>query len=329
MSNPSPNENVKEAIRPKPYRVDAPINKVQTIEIDGDIRYLFRHDFAALNSSNLEALLQREKDTVRVKEKMTKGRTRDRFDEFKADSQFYKVLIQSGGWRPFEMPPFDDEKFIPAEHRALYSQNGSNVWEPGWYELTREQMGGFVPERMKNAVDNFLQCKGEYVATSTGIAFMYEAGGLMRVRLNIGDPDDPAYKLLLDLRRPDSQRRSNFRQEFAYSIEETKGEGGKIETRINLEQGIKIFDEFFATCVDDPNHSLVVFEDRRSREERGLPPRPISAVPSAVEEEPEEEFAVRPYEDSMRGQFITQFNPMFKVEVAAAMVTSFSKTDRE
>lgn len=323
-------DKVREALRPRPYLVDAPVHKTQTVEMDGDIKYIFRHDFAALNAGNIEALLQREKDTTRVKEKLAKGKTRDRYDEHKADSQFYKVLIQSGGWRPASLMPYESDEFIPGEHRGLYAKNElTNIWEPGWYELTREDMGRFLVERQKNAVDNFLQCKGEYVPTATGIAFMYEAGGLMRVRLLVGDPEAPGYKLLFDLRRPDSTRRSNFRQEFAYIIDDTKAEGGKSETKINLEQGIKIFDEFFATCIDDDAHSQVVFTDKRTREERGLEPVAVSAVPPAEGEVEEEEFVVRPYEDALRSQFLAQFNPMYKVEVAAAMITSFSKTDRE
>jgi hypothetical protein len=38
---------------------------------------------------------------------------------------------------------------------------------------------------------------------------------------------------------------------------------------------------------------------------------------------------VRSYEDSLKGDFLRLFNPMFKVEIAAAMVTSFAQTDRE
>ncbi len=52
---------MSEALRPRPYRVDAPVHKVQTNEMDGDLSYIFRHDFAAMNAGNLEALLQREK----------------------------------------------------------------------------------------------------------------------------------------------------------------------------------------------------------------------------------------------------------------------------
>lgn len=301
-------------VRPRSYRVDAPVHKVQTLEIDGEIRYLFRHDFTRLDSSNFSLLTQHENDTMRVTEQIAKGQFRQKNRSLPADGNLYKALIQSGGWRPADLESVRDEESIPTSAREIYTRDGEKgVWEPGWFELTKEQMSEFVVERQSNAIARMLQANAEYVGAKPGdISFMFEKSGVMRIRLNIGDPEEPAYKLLLEMRRPDSKRRTRFREDFVYNVDHQgkpgkKNDFGKTETRIDLEQGYSIFKEFFARPIDDSEHSLIVFG-----EELNAP---------AV--------AVRPYTEEDKDNILSMLSPNYMVEVAAAMTAAFSKTDRE
>src|SRR6267143_1950487 len=193
-------------VRPSSYRVDAPIHKVQTVEYDGEIGYIFRHDLTRLDASNFPLLLQHENDTTRVTEQVAKGQFRSKTRSLPADANLYKALVTGGGWRPEKLESVRDEESIPMGLRELYSHNETKaLWEPGWYELTKEQMAEFVIERQSHAVANLLRGSADYVAsTSGGISFMFEKAGTMRVRLNIGDPEEPAYKILMELRRPES-----------------------------------------------------------------------------------------------------------------------------
>lgn len=315
------------APRPKPYQIDRLIHRVQTLDMDGDSKFLFRHDFARLDSSNVGILLDREKATKRITEKLGKGRTRARLRNDDADQAFYRALITGGGWRPFDLPEVQDEGLIPTEHRLLYKEaSADGIWRPGWMELDKETMIRFTSERMSEAIDRWLMAKGSTIATG-GIDFMFEQGGIMKLALAIGDFDTPAYKLLFDFRRPENKRRTRFKDDFAFAIDHSKGEMGKIETVIDLKQGISFFDEYFGSCPDDEAYSQIVFEDKRDFSEQGREPEPVSAVP--VEGEPEKKFSVRPYSEELRTDVIKYLNPHFKVELAAAAIQSFSKTDQE
>jgi hypothetical protein len=307
-------EDTMTATGKRPYLVDAPIHKVQTVEWDGDVGYLFRHDFTPLNASNLALLLQHENDTVRVTEQVAKGQFRSKSRSEPADANLYRALIQSGGWRPAELESYRDEESIPPAARGLYAfDENSKTWEPGWNELTKDQMAMFTAERMSHAVANLLRCRGEYMPSKGGIDFMFEQGGLMRVRLDIGDYDEPAYQVLLEARRPESKQRTRFRENFAFAVDhrpETgkKNDFGKTSTVIDLEQAVKMFDGQFTGIGTGPEYSQVVF-----------------LVPPANGGEP----TVAPYSDERRSDFLSLINPMFKVEVAAAMVQAFAVTDRE
>lgn len=320
-----------QATRPRPYRVDAPIHKIQTLDEDGDDKYLFRHDFTRLDGNNVGLLLKREKDTKRITEKMTKGRTRAKLRSADADKEFYSALITGGGWRPYGLDPKNDEKLIQPSMHEFYSLNQeTSLWEPGWKEMSREEMLILTSEKMSEAIERWLLCRGKKLS-SGGIDFMFEKGGIMKISLLLGDSDDPAYKLLFELRRPDSKRRTRFKEDFAYAIDHSKGgELGKIETVIDLQQGISFFDEYFATCPNgDPAYSQIVFEDKREFSEGGREPQPVSAVPPESGDQQDAELAVRPYSDDLREDLVTHLNPNFKVELAAAAIQSFSKTDQE
>jgi hypothetical protein len=338
-------------MKPRPYWVDQPTTKVQTLEADGDREVVFLHTFAALNAGNQQLIIQREKDTKRVTEKMTKGRVRPRLPkESEANHLFYSALIQGGGFRPKSLPAaVVDKGLIPSEAVQLYKQNGDGQWHADFFPLTAEQMKNFSVEYMESAIEQWFKVKGESVASSnslTDISFMFEQGGVIAVRLLIGDPENPAYRLKLLFRRPEQTRRSSFRDDFAYGIEHTKGEVGKLETVINLGQGISFCDEHFLGISTEPDtkpdgtivhYSDVVFTDTRSLDERlaaGEAPRNITAVdptPAATEEavaEPEE-LAFQPYTEGLRLRFLQSFHPMYKVEAAATVISAFKRADRD
>ncbi len=299
--------------RPASYRVDAPLRKVQSVEVDGENRYLFRHDFTRLDSSNFQLLKQHENDTMRESVQVAKGQFRRKTRSIPADSNLYKAIIQGGGWRPAGLEPVRDKDSIPSGAISLYSLNETtSMWEPGWADLNKEQMSNFVGERQSNAIQNLFDCVGEYVSSGMGIEFMYEKSGIMKVRLSIPDTEEPAYRLLMEMRRPESKRRLRFKEDFAYNVDHQPKPGkkddlGKTETRIDIEQGVDIFREFFSAPIDDPEHSLIVFGEELNFEK----------------------CPVRPYTEEDKELFLTTFDPNYMVEIAAAMVGSFSKTDRE
>jgi hypothetical protein len=207
----------------------------------------------------------------------------------------------------------------------------------------------FDVERMESAIERWFLCKGEIVASGRGfkdVSFIFDKGGVITVRLMIGDPEAPAYRLKLLFRRPEQQRRSGFRDEFAYNVDHTKGEQGKIETVINLKQGVGFTDEHFLGISTEPDtkldgtivyYSEVVFSDTRSVEERvaaGEAPRPVSAVEAdetiggGTQEQPEDVSFI-PYTEALRSRFLQSFHPMYKVEAAATAISSFKSISRD
>ena len=311
--------------KPAAYRVDSEIIKVQTLDDDGDNKYLFRHDFARLDSTNLDLLHKREKDTKRFTERMTKGRTRSRFRSDDADVTFYRSLIRGGGWRPHGITAKDNEDLIEPSMKAYYKQDENGIWQPTWMELDVATMLKLTPEKMSEAIERWFMCRGKKLASEQGnIDFMFEQGGTMDIEFLIGDFEQPAYRPAFRMRRPDSKRRTKFKEDFAYSIEQIKGDMGKIETVIDLRQAIGFFDEYFITCVDGDQFSEVLITDKTPT--NGSEPKAISAVPV----EGEEEFVnLVPYSDRLRTDFLATFNPHYKVEVAAATVQAFARTDQE
>jgi hypothetical protein len=304
------------ATRPQPYRVDSPVNRIQTIDADGDTKYLFRHDFLRLDASNVSILLDREKNTKRVTEKMTKGRSRFKLSAEDADKAFYCALVTGGGWRPYGLEPYTDKGLIPPSMIDFYAENvPEGRWEPTWKELDKPTMCSLTPEKMTEAIDRWLLSKGKSEAIGS-IDFMFEKGGIMNISLAIGDFDSPAYKLMFQMRRPDSKRRNRFKEDFAYGVDHSKGELGKTEMVIDLRQGISFFDEYFSTVSDLPDYSQVIFEDKRN-------------VAVGETEDPNRKLLFRPYTDELRSDFLALFNPHFKVEIAAATVQAFARTDQE
>jgi hypothetical protein len=340
--------------RPRPYLVNPATAKVQTLELDGDQRkLLFDHNLSCLNSSNFQLLLEKEKATKRVTEKMTKNRLRRHEPSSKPDAELYKTLIVSGAFRPYGLTEtYDEETTIPTRFRPFFEANGDGKFHVRPLPVERERMLGFSEERQKNALERYLECKGEVVSIArdeTDISFMFDDGGIMAVRLLIGDPESPAYRLKLLFHRPESTRRTNFKDDFAYGVEYTKGGLGKIETIIDLRQGYSFFQEHFTGISTEPDeqadgtiieYSEVVFRDTRSLETRlaaGQAPRPVSAVDDgeagenavAESEDTENQVEYVSYCDALRSQFLAEFNPMYGIEAAAAVVQSFGRTERD
>jgi hypothetical protein len=323
---------IEETNRPRPYKVDNPIHKVQTLDEDGDQKYIFRHDFARLDSSNVDLYVKREKDTVRVTEKIGKGRTRPRYHTDDADKEFYRALITGGGYRPYGLDPQRDEGLIAPSAREFYSFNDdTQLWEPGWKELGKDFFYQLTPEKMGEAIDAWFLCRGRKISQGT-LDFMLEKGGIIPIEFLIGDPDQPAYKLRFDIRRPANKKRTQFREDFAYPVDNSKGDVGKVEMNIDVAQGIRFFDEYFATCPDDPKFGEILFTDYREigEGENQREPRAISAVPSLDKEESlGADLPVRPYSEELRSDMLQYLLPPYKVEMAAAVVQAFSKTSQE
>lgn len=314
---------------PRPYQVDDPIMAVQTPDSIGGNRIVTRHVLAALTRDNFDLLVKREKDTKRVTERVGKDGRRHHSNETEADAVLYRALMESagkgGGWRPGGLTPVADLEMVEPSHRELFMENTeSGMWEPThWFEIPVGRMLTLNTERQAAAMQRALMCKAEHAPDELDISFMFEEAGVMRMRFLIGDPEEPAYRLLMNIRRPESQRRAKFRDSFAYSIDRTKAEGGKSEMRIDLHQGVGFFDEHFGTILEDPAYSQVTM---RAPTRVSDEPTPISAVPV----EGEDEFVPRvPYTDSMRGQFLKHFNPYFRVEIASTTVLAFNNTDRD
>jgi hypothetical protein len=287
---------------------------------------------------------------------MTKGRFRPRLPkEDEANKTFYRALIRGGGFRPMELPPsVIDLGTVPAEAHEIYTKSG-DIYRAGFFPLTVEEMKEFDVERMERAIDRWFKCNGEVVSSGRGlkdIRFMQAKGGIIKVRLNIGDPENPAYRIKAHFRKPEQHKRFDFKQEFAYNIDHTVGEQGKIETVINLEQGIAFTNEHFIGISTEPDtdkhgklieYSKVVLTDTRTVEERieaGEQPRPTSAVEvdDVAEDgktghdgttEQDEVIHLLDYDDSLRQRFLDALHPMFKVEMAATAVASFQSANRE
>lgn len=311
-----------------PYVIDQPTNKVVTIEKNGDTRFLFMHEFKQLNSTNFPLLVKKEKDTVRFSQTIARGKRRPRFDETKADTALYKEIIVGGGWRPYGLEPVKSMDMVLPANRSFYKEDpNTGTFMPSWQEVARAKCMELTPEKMKRAIDNYLQCSGEVVSVGEGIEFMFEQGGTMLVKLKIGDPDEPSYQFLIEMRRPDSQRRSNFKDSFAYAVEDTTGEQAKVETVINLRSGATFFSEHFSSLPETENgYNPVMFLDERTVAE-SVQDGDVPAQRSAVEGNTME--GLKPYTDELKSYFMQNMNPMHQVEIAAAVVSHFSKTDQD
>lgn len=340
------------AAKPRPLWIDQPIHRVQTIEPDGEREVVFEYQFSALNTGNERLLHDRENDIERVTLKLTKQRFRQKLPkEIEANRTFFCAVVRGGGFRPDVLPAtVIDLASVPAEAHEIYSLNGDGAYHAGFFPLDVEEIREFDVERMEHGIERWFQCNGEVVASGRGlkdIEFMKARGGVITVRLLIGDRDAPDYRIKALFRRPDANRRYDFKDRFAYNVDHTKGEQGKIETVISLKEGIDFFGEHFIGISTEPDldkdgrlieYSEVVFTDTRSLEERmaaGEAPRLTSAVePHADPGETDLEVSPEavnflPYEEALRSRFVAACHPMWKVEMSATAISSFQSANRE
>lgn len=266
----------------KPYAVNKSFFKVQDIFKDDDVKYAVTVEFKRLDSSNFRLLLNKEKDTERLQETLTKNRTRDRLDVDTAHENFFNAIALKGWLKA------DDD----LEEELTYQEV---------LELNIEQ---------KTALNiRYLDCKGKVqkVVGAGKHDFLFNREGHMIVEFLIGDPEKPIWTILLRIKRPKQGKRSKFREDFAYGVTNRAGDLPITKTVIDLSGGVRFFDEFFETVINDPNYSPVHFlkED--------------GTLDHVYEEGNEED----------RKLFLQYFNPHFKVENAGSVVAKFTKSGRE
>jgi hypothetical protein len=278
-------EEIQDRSKPKPYPVNKPSYKVQDSFSEDDSKYVLTVEYKRLDSQNFRLLLEKEKNTKRITETLTKNRSRERLNVDDAHDQFFDAIAIQGWLKENDG---EDEKL---EYRALT-------------ELTIER---------KIALNvKFLDCKA-IVKHTVGAGkhdFLFERDGHMIIEFLIGDPDFPLWKLLMKVKRPKQSKRSKFRDDFAYGITSRGGDLPITETYIDLSSGVRLFDEFFDTIINDGNYSEVAF----------------------LQNNPEKSVLDHNYvegDETDRKAFLGFFNPHFKVEVAGAVIATFSKSGRD
>jgi hypothetical protein len=268
----------------RPYPVNKPSFKVMDRFQDGDTKYSLICEFKRLDSDNFRILLKKEEATERITETMTKNRSRDRLSVDEAHSEFFNSLALQGILESNE----DDAK--------------PEI-------LSYQQMTEIVVERKIALNVKYLDCKAivKQIVGAGKHDFLFEKPGHMVVEFMIGDPEAPDFRLLLKFRRPGQNRRSKFREGFAYGITDRAGDLPVVKTIIDLSTGVHFMDEYFETVIVDPNYSKVVF----LKDDGTLDHEYVEG------------------NDDDRKLFLKYFNPHFKVEQSGAMVATFSKSGRE
>ncbi len=219
---------------PKAYAVNRNSFKVQDFFTEGDSKYLVTAEYKRLDSENTRILLDKETQTKRITETLTKNRSRDKLAVDDAQDNFFNSIV-IGGWLKVD----DGEEEVLSYQEIV--------------ELNIEQ---------KIALNvKFLDCKAvvKKVEGTGKHAFLFDRAGRMIVEFLIGDPENPTWKFLTRCKRPRQSRRSKFRDDFSYAITNRGGDLPITETHIDVSVGIHFFDEFFETVLNDPNYSKVVF----------------------------------------------------------------------
>ena len=276
-------ETNEDLSRPKPYPINRPSFKVQDVFTEEDTKYTLTVEMKRLDSSNFRLLLEKEKATKRITETLTKNRSRDRLNVDDAHNTFFDAIVIKG-----TLTPQDEEPV----------------------ELSYRECTELLIERKIALNVKYLDCKAivKKVIGAGKHDFLFEREGQMLMELLIGDPDNPIWKLLLKCKRPKMGRRSKFREDFAYGITTRGGDLPITETYIDLSSGVRFFDEYFDTIVNDPNYSSVAFlkDDGKTLDH---------------------EYVEGNEED--RKRLIEFLNPHFRVEIAGSMVATFNKSGRE
>lgn len=268
----------------KPYPINRKTFKVMDRFEDGDTKYTLTSEFKRLDSDNFRILLRKEEATERITETMTKNRSRDRLSVDEAHSAFFNDLVIQG-----------------------ILQSNEDGAEPE--NLNYQEMTALVVERKIALNVKYLDCKAvvKQIVGAGKHDFLFEKPGHMVIEFKIGDPEAPDFRLLLKVRRPGQNRRSKFREGFAYGITDRAGDLPVVKTIIDLSTGVRFLDEYFDTVVNDPNYSKVVFLN----EDGTLDHEYVEG------------------NDDDRKLFLKYFNPQFKVEMSGSMVATFNKSSRE
>jgi len=235
-----------------------------------------------LDSDNFRLLLDKEKSTKRISETLTKGRSRDRLNVDDAHNNFFNAIALQG---------------------TLKTDDGEEE------TLDYPTLKDLVIERKISLNVKYLDCKANVkkIIGAEKHSFLFEKEGHMLMEFLVGDPDFPVFKILLKSKRPRQSKRSKFRDDFAYGITSRGGDLPITETYIDLATGVRLFDEFFDTVVEDPDYSAVAFLNGDNTLDHDY-----------VEGN-----------DADRLQFIKFFNPHYKIEIAGAMIATFNKSGRE
>lgn len=227
------NEAPKDA-RPKPYPVNKKSFKVQTSFTQDDEKYVVTVDYRRLDATNFHILANKENETKRITETMTKNRSRDKLHVDEAQNNFFNAAALSG-----------------------WVKQGDGEEEVLSYEEIKE-----INIEDKIALNvKFLDCKAT-VKKIEGVgkhAFLFDRDGSMVIEFLIGDPENPTWKFMAKCKRPRQSRRSKFRDDFSYAITSRGGDLPITEQHIDIGTGVRFFDEYFDTIISDPNYSSVVF----------------------------------------------------------------------
>lgn len=279
-------ETVPKDTRPNPYPVNKKSFKVQTSFTQDDEKYVLTVNYRRLDSTNFHILINKENETKRITETLPKNRSRDKLHVDEAQNNFFDAMALNG-----------------------WLKQGDNEEESLSYAEIKE-----INIEDKIALNvKFLDCKAtvKKIEGAGKHAFLFDREGVMLLEFLIGDPEKPTWKFLAKCKRPRQSRRSKFRDDFSYNITNRGGDLPITEQHIDIGTGVRFFDEYFTTIVDDPNYSQVVFlkEDETGKEI-------LDHV--YVEDDPND-----------RALFIKNFNPHFKVDFAGAVIATFNKSGRD
>jgi hypothetical protein len=230
----STEETTPKDVRPNPYAVNKKSFKVQTSFTQDEEKYVLTVNYRRLDSTNFHILTNKENETKRITETLTKNRSRDRLQVDEAQNNFFDAIVLEG-----------------------WLKEGEKEEEPLSYpELKELNIEDKIALNVK-----FLDCKAtvKKIDGSGKHSFLFDREGSMLLEFLIGDPEKPTWKFLAKCRRPRQSRRSKFRDDFSYIITNRGGDMPISEQHVDISTGVRFFDEYFDTVVSDPNYSPVVF----------------------------------------------------------------------
>lgn len=253
------------------YPVDAPVHRIAVAANNGRLKVVLTH---ALSPLTLDHLVKYAEQVVNETELGAKGRQVSHIEVDAAEASLFNALTQGA--------------------TAAVTQPDGQTQER---EITREQaLGepGFTLEQKTKALDRYRECtvRVETSVEESGIDFLFEEEGEMRVTLLVGDESAPAYTIPLRMLRPSGARRRQLRDGFVR--EERRRKKGKLRVKImtDYRKAVEFFDQHFMGA-----EGVLV--------EGGT------------------------YTEEKRAPFLRHFNPWFKSEVAIAVVNSFENDESD